>query len=315
MAERRRPAGPCNWGEFGDEDELGTLNYLTSDAVLAGAASIRTGDRYPLSLPVDLPSRPGWVAPTVRAGGLPTEPGAHGARVQRRLRGVGPAGVHEWDSFVHAGAREDGVDGVFYNGVDTDAVDEDGFAHRNGIDKVARAGIAGRAVLLDVARMVTGGMEGVLDNECRIGPETLRRTIDHQRSPVEPGDIVCLRTGWTEAYLEADTEGRLEIVAPVGGGRIASPGVTPDVAEIAQEQRWAAVAADNPAVEATPMPDVGSAHVTMQRNLGLLFGELFVFGDLARAADADGRWDFFFVAVPLLVPGGMGSPGCAIGIR
>jgi hypothetical protein len=53
----------------------------------------------------------------------------------------------------------------------------------------------------------------------------------------------------------------------------------------------------------------------MQRNLGILFGELFAFGDLARAAAADGRYDFFFVSTPLWVPGAMGSPANAIAIR
>src|SRR3546814_784015 len=56
MAKRwkRRPAG-SNWGEFGDDDELGRLNYLTPDAVLEGVREVRTGIRFGLSLPLELP--------------------------------------------------------------------------------------------------------------------------------------------------------------------------------------------------------------------------------------------------------------------
>lgn len=53
----------------------------------------------------------------------------------------------------------------------------------------------------------------------------------------------------------------------------------------------------------------------MQRNLGLPFGELFDFRDLAIACSADRRYDFFFVSQPLYIPGGMGSPANAMAIR
>jgi hypothetical protein len=53
----------------------------------------------------------------------------------------------------------------------------------------------------------------------------------------------------------------------------------------------------------------------MQRNLGLPFGEILCFRELAAASAEDRRWTFFFVAVPLWIPGGMGSPANAIPIR
>jgi hypothetical protein len=36
---------------------------------------------------------------------------------------------------------------------------------------------------------------------------------------------------------------------------------------------------------------------------------------LARRCRAERRWTFFFVAAPLKLPGGIGSPGNAIAIR
>jgi hypothetical protein len=69
-------------------------------------------------------------------------------------------------------------------------------------------------------------------------------------------------------------------------------------------------------VEALPMPPgPQNAHVRMLRNLGLPFAELLDFGALSRACLRDRRWDFLFVAVPLYIPGGIGSPANAIAIR
>lgn len=53
----------------------------------------------------------------------------------------------------------------------------------------------------------------------------------------------------------------------------------------------------------------------MLRNLGLPFAELLDFGALGRACQGDRRWAFLVVAVPLYIPGGIGSPANAIAIR
>jgi hypothetical protein len=71
------------------------------------------------------------------------------------------------------------------------------------------------------------------------------------------------------------------------------------------------------AVELSPFrPDnLRSAHVRLQRNLGLPFGELLCYRALSAACAADGRHDFLFVSSPLWIPGGMGSPANAIALR
>jgi hypothetical protein len=47
----------------------------------------------------------------------------------------------------------------------------------------------------------------------------------------------------------------------------------------------------------------------------MVLGELFDFERLAEACAADRRYDFLFVAVPLNLPGGVGSPANAVAIR
>jgi kynurenine formamidase len=216
------------------------------------------------------------------------------------------------------GADEEGQDGIFYNGVGLGAVDEQGYAHRNGIDKIAQRGIVGRGLLLDVARMVAGGASDPLPADHVIDEAEVLACLEHQGSQFLPGDIVCFRTGWVEAYLDADEPGRADLMKPVGWTMApASPGITPDLAPLAQRRQWAAVVADNLAVEASPFrPDnAHSAHVRMLRNLGLPFGELFLLRDLAAAAASDGRYEFLFTAAPLWIPGGMGSPANAMALR
>ncbi|MEO5902224.1 MAG: cyclase family protein, partial [Ilumatobacteraceae bacterium] len=78
----------------------------------------------------------------------------------------------------------------------------------------------------------------------------------------------------------------------------------------------AAVCCDNPAVEVVPGdPAVGSLHRRLLPTLGTTLGEMFDLDRLATACRADGRWTFFFVAAPLHLPGGLGSPGNAVAIR
>jgi hypothetical protein len=46
------------WGLYGPDDELGTLNLLTSDAVTQAAQEILTGRRIGLDLPIDYLGKP-----------------------------------------------------------------------------------------------------------------------------------------------------------------------------------------------------------------------------------------------------------------
>jgi hypothetical protein len=60
---------------------------------------------------------------------------------------------------------------------------------------------------------------------------------------------------------------------------------------------------------------VGNLHRRILPALGLAVGELFDFDELAERCAADGRWTFLLAAVPLNLPGGVGSPANAVAIR
>ena len=42
-----------NWGRWGDDDELGTLNLITQETVRAGGDCIRTGKTFALAVPLE----------------------------------------------------------------------------------------------------------------------------------------------------------------------------------------------------------------------------------------------------------------------
>lgn len=309
------PAVPKNWGRFGPDDQLGTVNFLTPEAVLRGVACVRSGTRHPLNLPVDQPAGLGHGRPEFSRTAFARNVNVEGLIVNDDYATLALQGSSQWDALVHAGAQEPSGTGVFYNGYGFDAVDESGHAEKLSIANLAQVGIAGRGILLDVARLVSG-TSAPLPSDFLIDDALIRRC--QAETGVEPveGDIVCIRTGWTGAYLRGDSDERARMMTPIDGS-LQCPGIVPEVAHLAHEQGWAALAADNLAVEAMP-PRSGwgaSAHVTMLRNLGLPFGELLWFDELAACAAEDGRYDFLFVAVPLLIPGAMGSPSCAMAIR
>jgi hypothetical protein len=47
----------ANRGRFGDDDQIGALNYASNEAVRAAASQIVTGEHFTLNLPLDLPHR------------------------------------------------------------------------------------------------------------------------------------------------------------------------------------------------------------------------------------------------------------------
>lgn len=292
-----------SWGIFGKDDELGTLNLLTPEAVQRGAAEVRRGKVFNLSLPLNLPN------PSFFRGQYTHHIIAPARNEQDDyLDGFYLQASSQWDALKHIKAREFG----FYNGF----TDEDAgpAGTKLGIDKYADHGIAGRGLLVDVAGyMKRKGTPINPREQFSITAELLEEVIQAQGSKPEPGDILLLRTGYIEAYLQATPEERvdfkenLECVGMSG---------KEDTARYFWNQRFAAVCADNPAVERIPgTPEDGSLHRRLIPMLGFAVGELFNLEELAADCAADGRYVFNFVAVPLNLPNGVGSPANAIAVK
>jgi kynurenine formamidase len=297
LARTDAPRGTA-WGIFGADDELGTLNLLTRERALAAARLVERGDVFALNWPIELPDPHPFRRPPVRH--------QVGAGVGRDdwLDRFHLQGSSQWDGLRHIAHPRHG----FYNGVAAAAVD-DPASDRLGIQAVARRGIAGRGVLLDVARH--GGFRA--DEPFAIGADLLDEVARAQGVVVETGDILLIRTGWTGWYTRLSADDRAAVAAAP------QPGLAPveRTAAWLWDHHVAAVAADNLALE--PMPLVIEEgrflHFWLIPCLGMPIGELWWLDDLAAACAADGRWIFQLVSAPLNVRGGVGSPPNALAIR
>jgi kynurenine formamidase len=290
-----------SWGVHGPGDELGTVNRITGAAVARAARLVTDGKRLGLTLPVTLPDPPLFGREAVRHS---IRKGTYGWGDQ--LDGFDLQVSSQWDGLRHIRGRSDG----FYGGWMGDDTEE---PERLGVHRWAEKGIVGRGVLADVAPGVADPFAGVA-----ITPEEISMCLKDAGVEPESGDILCVRTGWAERYLALSPAEREALAAQFSEGKLAPwCGLlgSEDMARYLWDSGFSAVAVDNPGVEVSPGdPWFGTLHRQLIPGLGFAIGELFRFGPLAQACRARGRWEFFFVSVPLNVVGGVGSPANAVAI-
>ena len=308
-----RPGAPpgSSWGMWGDGDALGCLNLLTDDVVRRGLAAARRGAVFPLNLALDQPDPPlAGRSPLVHQVVWIDGEIGH----DEELSGWNTQGSSQWDGFRHIRHLRHG----FYNGV----ADED-----HGIHHWATRGIVGRAVLVDVGRYREAqGRPLEMTVTDPIEPEDVVGALDAQGTTVLPGDILLLRTGWLEWYRRLDSDQRSGLAH-----RYRSPGLRAGeaTARLLWDLHVAAIAADNPALEAWPPASLAtpeqraalrddpmvameiSLHFTLLPLLGIPIGELW---DLAALAD-DCGYEALLTSAPLNLVGGVASPPNAIAIK
>jgi kynurenine formamidase len=313
----RRLAERCsNWGRWGADDELGTLNHIGPDEVAAAAGLVRTGRVFSLSIPVDEngPQTGGFgrfnpIHLMIRDGnGAATGTTVrdfYGGR-DRWIRGTDDLLIlplqsgTQWDSLAHIV-----FDNRIYNGYDATSVGSKG-AIRNDIAN-ARDRLVGRGVLLDIPR--AKGRPWLEPGEA-IHAEDLEACERAQGVTVGRGDIVLVRTGQIAQCRDAGSWG-----AYAGGP---APGLALDAAPWIFDRELAAVATDTWGMEVLPnqTEDVFQPlHIILIVHTGLLVGEIFDLEALAEDCAADGRYEFLISAAPLPITGGVGSPVNPLAIK
>jgi hypothetical protein len=290
-------------GLFGADDRLGSINLLTPDVVAAAAREVRTGAMFPLDLPLDLPNPPLFGRQQYRHEVF----ALNRHEMDDRLHDFHPQASTQWDSLQHVRCREFG----YWDGSTDDPSDE---SVSLGIEHWARHGIAGRGVLIDMADWMLRHRPDYDPLQARpIHAREIEAAIAEQGLELRTGDIWCVRTGWVTAYRSLDEAGRQRYADDAAFAGLCGDH---DTARLVWNQHPAALVADNPAVEMSPGdPAVGSLHRRMIPSLGMALGEMFDLDALAVACRADRRWTFMFVAAPLHLPGGIGSPGNSVAIR
>jgi kynurenine formamidase len=292
------------WGVFGEDDQLGAVNFLTPERVRKAAGLVRTGEVVNVTLPLTAFNPPLY-------GRAPLEhtlfqPDRNSW--DDRLDAFYLQGSTHWDGLRHIRAREFG----FWGGATDEKLEPGpGFL---GIEHWVEHGFVGRGVLLDVAKKYEAEDPAYDPFEERSVTGTdLEETAELQGVELEPGDILCLRLGWMGKYQSQDAEGK---DAATKSYRFVGVAADEEISRWLWNHNVVAIACDNPAGEVSPGdPLVGSLHRRIVPLLGMVLGELFDFERLAEACAADRRYDFLFVAVPLNLPGGVGSPANAVAIR
>jgi kynurenine formamidase len=296
------------WDVWGRDDQLGAINFLTPDKVLAAARLVRKGKVINLNLPLNLPY------PSL--GGR--EPYEHHVLVRRSGRDDSLDKLYlqfssQWDGLRHIRNREFG----YWGGLQDEEVDQG----KLGIEHWARHGIVGRGVLIDLPRFM-GRMGRPFDVRQRLyvdGP-LMEEIAAFQNVEFRPGDILLLRTGWLHWYLQQDQAERDKLkgtLHPNEGG-LECPGLDAhrETAAWLWDHKIPAVSADNPALEALRVDGaIGFQHRRLIPLLGIAIGEFWFLEDLAADCDENGVYEFMLVGVPLNLPGGVGSPANAYAIK
>jgi kynurenine formamidase len=292
-AAAARALATHNWGRWGADDELGAANLIEPATVRAGAALVRSGRVFSLGLPIDakhVPVTPGRAPPQHF---MRTDGGDYAAGLQRT------DGFQTTDDVIsmpcHAGTHIDALCHVgdgdqLYNGFPLAGVRSAG-AKKLGIEKLRS--LCTRGVLLDLCAL--HGVP-VLAKGTVITPQDLEACEQRQGVRVTPGSVLLLHTGWLGAIA---TLGTAEFLS-------GEPGIGMAAAHWVHERGVVAVGADNFAVEAIPTEDRRPApvHRMLIRGCGVYLMEMMALRELAAA----GVHEFLFVAAPLPITGGTGSP-------
>ena len=296
-----------NWGRWGEDDVLGTLNFIDETTRAAAARLVVEGRTVSLaqSFDEDGPQR-GWKkrnnpVHTMTGTGLD-----HERNPDFNPHGIGGADdvimmplqcSTQWDGLGHIFDR-----GLAYNGRragDVVTTQGDGVT---GIEHAA-AVIVSRGVLLDMGRHLRPDT-GELEDGYAITAADLDACIAAQgaTSAVRRGDILLVRTG---QLARARRNGWGEYA----GG--AAPGLSITTAGWLHRSEIAAIATDTWGFEVRPNEFDESfqpLHQIVIPNMGLTVGEMWDLEELGTVCAERGRYEFLLSAPPLPITGAVGSP-------
>ena len=300
------------WGLWGSEDQLGTLNLLTEDIARFAATEIRDGLCVPLNLPLDVPKVPMNPARKALAHKIIQKGHANDDEVHLNTQASS-----QWDGPRHYPYQDLALgEQRFYNGAaQSDLVLPNGSTTSHlGIQNAARRGIAGRGVLLDwSAYAVRNGIEYSPFTPHSIQLHELEAAATEQGVEFHPGDILLIRTGWTEAYLKLPEQEQIALAARSERSHVGVE-ATKEMMQWHWDNAFAAVASDTNAYEVWPptRPWGVSCHEVFLSGWGMPIGELWDLERLAEECQKRQRWTFFLTSSPLNLMGGVASPANAM---
>lgn len=298
-----------NWGRWGPDDELGTLNFVSPADIQAAAGLIRKGKTISLGLDFNFHGpQSGWGGRfnpihTMLATGTDAVAGTQdhmGLRYADDMVSMPLQCGTQWDALGHIF-----YDDKMWNGYDATLVDSTG-AKKNGIEKT-KDRMVGRGVLLDIARFKGGAS---LAPGYGISSQDLDDCAAAQGVEVRRGDFVIVRTGHMEYCFDQGSWGSY-----AGGD---APGLRFETCEWLHKKEIAAICLDTWGCEVRPneSQEIGQPwHWVVIPMIGITMGEIFNLRELANDCAEDKVYEFFFCAPPLPITGAVGSPINPIAIK
>jgi kynurenine formamidase len=278
-----------NWGRWGKDDQMGTLNLITAAKRKQAAALVKEGISISLSAnantvkEVDNPCPVEWAMLTATSAAALDQvsyPCIHGA------------GTTHLDSFAHIF-----FGGRMWNGYAVEGlVTKDGGAAKNSI-LTMKDGIVTRGILYDIPRLKE---LPYLEPGVRIFPEDLEAWEKKTGVRAGPGDALLLRWGrWARRAKLGPW--------PIDEG---AAGLDNSVIPWLKKRDIALLGWETPGYTPQPPGDIPrlALHNFVLTILGVHLIDRADFEALSEAAAARKRWEFMLTVAPLPIPKGTGSP-------
>lgn len=285
-----------NWGRWGTDDELGTLNYLSPDHMVAAARLVRSGRSVSLAIPINTVAGPDNAHPAVHAmmqgHDVESDLGEPGFALDYLACAChGDCHTHI-DALCHISYK-----GRLYNDQPASTVTSRGPTRQ---DVTAYAnGVVGRGVLLDIPRL--RGVAWLEPGEA-VTAEELEVAEKAEGVRVGEGDMLVFRTGHHRRRLELGPWDN----SNEGEGKA---GLHPTAMRWLHERKVAAFLPDGDG-EVVPSSVEGVAcpiHTLQIAAMGMACADSLQFEELVQVCEEEKRWEFMVVLAPLWLPRGTGS--------
>ena len=287
-----------NWGRWGDDDRIGTLNLITDEVRVAAASTIRTGRAVSLSRPIDAldpdPLDSGFAL--VQRFMTLNEVADHLGREMRYEAVTEYVGIAAHGSNTHIdGLAHYSWDGRNYNGFAKGDTNSLHGARSLSMDQ-AEHGFITRGVLLDIA-----ALHGVpwLERGHAVTPDELLAAERRQGVTVRPGDALLVHTGNAAAILSEGPDGD-------GGLSARQAGLHASCLPFLRE-RDVSILGNDGVQDVQPsgfgLDFLRPIHTVALVALGLWLIDNVNLTELAQVCLEENRWDFFFAALPWRMKG------------
>ncbi|MCZ6634793.1 MAG: cyclase family protein [bacterium] len=311
--------------EFGADDKVGAVNYITPQKRVAAAMLVKKGMTATLGMPYynGMPLVPGRTfAMSIPGGGAPTHgpfnwPGANYDMTfmdELLTAEIGQVGT-QWDGLAHPMIRVQGVEGwkdgnYFYNGHRLEDVGGPRGLNHVGTEHIAQAGFFTRGILIDVA--VLKGVKR-LEKGYAITMDDYKAALKAQGiEGVGQGDVVLFRTGWNSLWKDYENRTPEQMAADHAEFNSGDPGVSKEMVDYLAAQKVSMVGSDTwgfePYEDMSRLDELESfayGHMNLVVRRGITNFENLDLDVLSQ----EKAYEFLFVWAPLKLVGATGSPG------